>query len=336
MPAVQLPQTGWLNTSFSNNFARSCGLQQPSQSEPGVRSLPGCSRKPSKAQLYFYRRSDFGASYFGYKLANAGWRVRGCLRGSSRGFAGERDGAKRTRYNSEKQLVEWKLDLNKRTERLDTLKSEFRILLEFHAASFKDIDNKARYWLTVALPSFLALFSYLIKVQSSLGLPLLCAGYSLATCLAVATYYFSSILLSENVESGILAPPNRDFAGAKPMIEDDDKWASLEDEQVGELLRAIQINESANARKSGKLSRAEWSLFLAAPTATVLAAASAFAYTATSPFLSASVAGPATGVICTTTAAGVGIAVGAAVSAAFLGFRHRRLASKVKSTNSNP
>lgn len=228
------------------------------------------------------------------------------------------------------------LDSEKRTERLDALKTEFRILIEFHAISFNDLDNKARYWLTVTLPSFLALFGFLISEQSSLSAPLLCAGYSLATCLAAATYYFSSVLLSENVESGILTPPNRDFDDVKPMIEDDDKWDSLADRQVGELLRAIQINESANARKSERLSRAEWSLFRAAPTATVLAAGSAFAYAASSPILSLTPAGSATGNTATTAAAGTGFAVGAAVTAAFLGIRHHRLASKEKSTDCSP
>jgi len=197
-----------------------------------------------------------------------------------------------------------KLDLEKRTERLNALRLEFKSLIEFHAIGFKDLDDKARYWLTVTLPSFLALFGYLIKEQSVLDMPLLCAGYSLATWLVTATYYFSSVLLSQKVESGILSPPNRDFSEVKPMIEDDDKWSDLADKQVGELLRALQINESGNRRKSTKLSRAERSLFRAAPVATILAAAA--------------------GVIGTTATAGVGIAIGAAVTAAFLGFRHNR------------
>ena len=225
------------------------------------------------------------------------------------------------------------MEKEKRTDRLNLLKSKSHDLLKFHALGFKEIDEKARYWLTVALPSFLALFGYLIKAKSTLGTPLICAGYSLETCLAAATYYFSSVLLSQNVKSGILVPANRDFAAAKNMIDDDQKWATLADKQVGELLRAIQINEFANARKSGKLSCAEWSLFRAAPTATVLGAASALVYAAASPLLSAPTAGPTGGIIDTTAAAGIGVAVGASVNAAFLAVRHRRIASRSKTTD---
>ncbi|MEM8692444.1 MAG: hypothetical protein AAGG57_11230 [Pseudomonadota bacterium] len=217
------------------------------------------------------------------------------------------------------------MDQEKRVEKIDYLKSEFCSLIDFHAISFKDIENKARYWLTVTLPSFFALLGYLINDKSVLDLTLMLAGYALLTCLAVAIYYFSSVLISVRVESGVLVPPNRDLAEAKTAIEDDEKWVDLVDNQLGELLRTIKVNEAANSRKSQRLSFGECSLFRAAPTATVLAAASAFLYTATSPLLSLAPSGTPAGAVSAALAAGAGFGIGAAVTAAFLALRNRNL-----------
>lgn len=220
------------------------------------------------------------------------------------------------------------LSIEERNQRLNALRSEFRDLIEFHEKSFKDIDDKGRYWLTITLPAFLALFGYLINEPDSVSAPLLSAGCALATCLAITTFFFSSVLISERVESGILAPMNKDIDGLSGVVDDDKQWNDLPQHQAKELLRAIKVNEAANSRKSTKLSKAEWSLFRSAPAATVLAAGLTFVYTASGPLTGSATAGLSTRVISTSAAAGLGIGVGTIVAAAAIAIRHRCIASK--------
>lgn len=213
-------------------------------------------------------------------------------------------------------------------ERLKELVGEFRGLIEFHSASFKEIDDKARYWLTVTLPSFIALTGYLIEKASDVSSYLICAGYALSACLLVSTYLFSSTILSRRVESGILAPQSRTFSGSVHLLDSDEEWSALLIKQTEEVLRAIKNNEAQNARKSSRLRSAEISLFRGAPAAVTLAAGAAFAYTATSPLFRSATTGAATAVAdrgpsaAAVWAGAAGVAIGLGTAAAVVAFDH--------------
>lgn len=224
-----------------------------------------------------------------------------------------------------------------RIARLDLLKGEFRRLLDFHASSFKELDDKARYWLTITLPSFLALSAFLLESHSELGNPLIGAGTALATCLLASSIFFALVLLSSRIESGVLTPTNRDFESVREVLEDDDKWFSIVDDQAAQLLSAVKNNENANNKKSRRLSRAETSLFLATPTAVTLAAAcAALAYSAAGPFSGGSTAAASAGAIGgAASAVGIGFASGAVSTLAALAIRHLATLRK-KSTDSSP
>ena len=49
---------------------------------------------------------------------------------------------------------------NTRAQQLQQLFSDFEKGIKFHAISFREIDEKAKYWLTVALPSMFGLIGY--------------------------------------------------------------------------------------------------------------------------------------------------------------------------------
>ncbi|SFQ56597.1 hypothetical protein SAMN05421853_110102 [Roseivivax halotolerans] len=209
------------------------------------------------------------------------------------------------------------MTIEERTQRIGELRTEFKRLVEYHEGSFREIDAKAKYWLTVALPSFVALAGYLVKHGDVISLPLLVSGCALATCLLVSVYLFSSVLLSLRVESGILTPASRKFSDAECYIGTAEDWAELCELQAQELLNAITNNETQNAQKGRRLRRGEISLFRAVPAAICLAGGSAFAYAAASPRgFSAALTG-------TTTAGTVaGIAIGAGTAAVLIAFDH--------------
>jgi hypothetical protein len=210
-----------------------------------------------------------------------------------------------------------------RTERLAQVKVEFQKLLEFHAQSFVEIDGKAKYWLTLTLPSFVALMGYLLKEGSSMPLEQLTPGCALLGCLFISTILFSNVLVSRQVESGILAPRSRDIEDVNWYINDKDHWAELSEDQAAEMLRSIKNNETQNSLKSAELRRAEISLLRGAPTAICLAAGAAFLYAAACPSgLAASATGVCASGMATWAAAGAGIATAILTTAALILAHH--------------
>ncbi|QCO54843.1 hypothetical protein EOK75_02990 [Pseudorhodobacter turbinis] len=204
-------------------------------------------------------------------------------------------------------------------QRLNVVKAEFRKLLDFHEKSFAEIDTKARYWLTLTLPSFVALMGYMFKQGTTMSLPLLVANSALAACLFVSTILFSSVLVSRRVESGVLIPASRQIGDLAWYLETDENWAELHHDQAAEMLRSIANNETQNNFKAAQMRRGEVSLLRGAPTAICLAGGSALLYTTTCPSWLATVAtgigtsGPTTGSVAAT-----GIAIGVGTAAAFI------------------
>ena len=160
----------------------------------------------------------------------------------------------------------------KRAERLAQIKAEFQRLLEFHAQSFVEIDGKAKYWLTLTLPAFVALIGYLIKEGRGMPLELLVPSSALAVCLFISTFLFSSVLISRRVESGILAPESRKIGDVDWYLEKEEQWRELSIHQAAEMLRSIANNETQNSLKGSRLRLGEISLFRSTPTSICLAA----------------------------------------------------------------
>ena len=108
-------------------------------------------------------------------------------------------------------------------ERLAKLKLDFEKLLAFHEKSFAEIDAKAKYWLTITLPSFVALMGYLLNQGYANSPAFFVATCSLTCCLFASTILFSFVLISRQVESGILAPRSRDLRDVGWYLESDER-----------------------------------------------------------------------------------------------------------------
>ncbi len=210
----------------------------------------------------------------------------------------------------------------KRIERLTHIKTEFQRLLEFHAQSFAEIDGKAKYWLTLTLPAFVALMGYLLGDGSTMPIELFVPACSLASCLFISTIFFSSVLVSRRVESGILAPESRNISDVAWYLENEEQWAELSEDQTAEMLRSIKNNEDQNSLKAAHLRRGEISLLRGAPTSICLAASAAFLYTAACPSGLATTTGVCASGGTTWATTGTGVATSALTIAALILARH--------------
>lgn len=215
--------------------------------------------------------------------------------------------------------------MNDTIKKLDDVKCDFWTLYKFHEDSFRDIDAKARYWLTVSLPALIGLAGYLLEKYEALSVATTSLITAAMVVIALSILAFAATIRSSYVLSGVLAPPNRDIGGLDYFIENDENWLELKRDQLQELLRAIHNNESETNKKAKFLGLAETLLFVGLPAAAFLAASAAFAYTTTSPVWLGSLriplpAGPS-----------IGIACGLLVCIAIVCTVHRRyLSSKAK------
>jgi hypothetical protein len=202
-----------------------------------------------------------------------------------------------------------------KAERVAELRLSFQRLIDFHEASSKDIEAKAKYWLTAALPSFVALIGYLFKSLEAMPLPLLVAGCALAANLFVSTFLLSYTLTAQWIESGILIPTSIKVDDALYSVKSENRWSELQKDQLAELLRSIRHNQEGNAVKSHRLRLGEASLLRGAPASICVGAGCAFGYAAACPsgfsFSVPTVAG-----------AIAGIGVGLVVTAVFVGVAH--------------
>lgn len=199
--------------------------------------------------------------------------------------------------------------------KLRLLRNEFEKGIDFHAESFREIDAKAKYWLTLTLPGFLAILSYAFQKGSDLSLYLVTSFSSVAVCLVFSIFFFAKTLGSVRVESGILSPGEEGFESANYFLSTDESWAELEYDQVKEACRAFVENEQQNTRKSRHLRNGERLLFWGLPAASCLAVGATFLDATAGPSWLAPTAGAST-------AAATGIVIGAALTAALITFGH--------------
>lgn len=206
-----------------------------------------------------------------------------------------------------------------RDEKLLKLKAEFEKAMAFHAEGFKEIDDKAKYWLTICLPAFLGLVGYGFQTGAALSTYLIVIFSAVSVCLVAAIYFFASTLGSVAVQAGILLPGklgNRDFADTAYFLENERNWRELEEDQAKEMLSAAASNELQNKKKSANLNRAELLLFRGVPAAASLAACATFGYSSACP--------RGFGAASTAAAVAAGIAIGTAVAAALWFVAHAR------------
>ena len=201
-----------------------------------------------------------------------------------------------------------------REERLEKLKTEFEKAVAFHAESFKEIDEKAKHWLTICLPALLGLVGYGFQSGAALSIYLIVIFSAVSACLVASTYLFAATLGSVAVQAGVLLPGrpgNRCFADTIYFLKSESHWQELEEDQAKEMLSAAAANELQNEKKSVNLKRAELLLFRGLPAAASLAGFVTFGYNSACP-KGFSIAGGAT----------VGIVIGASLAAALLVFAH--------------
>lgn len=201
-----------------------------------------------------------------------------------------------------------------RTLRLSQVFADFEKGVQFHALSFREIDEKAKYWLTLALPSLFGLIGYGFQKGQELSPYLEVVFSSVSVCLFCAIYYFARTLGTETVRAGITRPDSSNFVDVYYFFESTENWVEYNEFKVKTAFEALDFNESCNYRKSGRLKSAEALLFIGVPGSSFLAVCLAFAdsrvahgWWSTTP---ASVA--------------IGIAVGILVAAAILLFAHNR------------
>lgn len=198
-------------------------------------------------------------------------------------------------------------------ERLGELHEDFQKINRFHETSFREIDAKTKYWLTVSLPTFIALAGLLSKEAGSLDLPLVVAGYALEATLFVSIILLSWALGTRPIECGILRPSEPRYDYIAYFLESDERWLELQRDRLEHLLISISNNEQQNSKKSNWLSKGEASLLRGSPTAICVGAGVPFGYTAACP------SGLA---ISTASGAIAGVIIGLFVSAVFVAIVH--------------
>lgn len=155
--------------------------------------------------------------------------------------------------------------LEKKLKRTEELKTEFQRSLDFFNDSFEYIDNKARYWLTLILPSLVALAGYLLNNFEKLPSIIVLLASASAVILLAATWHLSSVLISKEIDSGIISPVSGKVDDISPYTETDEKWLELLQNQIEAKLLAEVENSKTLEEKSKSMNYAEVCLFRTLP-----------------------------------------------------------------------
>ncbi|WP_417268549.1 hypothetical protein [Celeribacter baekdonensis] len=200
-------------------------------------------------------------------------------------------------------------------QRTQVILDDLRRGLEFHASSFREIDEKAKYWLTVSVPSLIGLSGYAFQKGFDLSPYLLSLIIAVAICLFAAVYFFAATIGSSSISAGILIPEDQKVESCLYYSQSTEKWEQYETLRVAKTLSALLSNERQNMRKGSRLQVAEALLFRGVPAAACAAAICA-------ALVDACVA-HGRGIGPTATIA-TGIAIGTGTAAAFWIATHRR------------
>ncbi|MFP4304435.1 MAG: hypothetical protein ACLFQF_06080 [Rhodosalinus sp.] len=194
------------------------------------------------------------------------------------------------------------------TERLDYLRGEFKELIAFHAESFKDIDNKAKYWLTICVPALIGATGYMLEEWPDLSQSTVSLISATIVQLTIAVVFFGRTIRSCYVDSGLVAPESRKMVDTHYFFEGKKRWIELKYIQAEQLLAAVANNEAATNKKSKLLGIAESLLFLGLPATATLVAGAAFAHSTACP------TGSTTIFAVLPSAPVIGVAAGSAIS----------------------
>ena len=157
-------------------------------------------------------------------------------------------------------------------ERKQHILDDLRRGLEFHASSFKEIDDKAKYWLTVSVPSLIGASGYALQMGFSLSPYLLSMMDAVLICLFAAVYFFAATIGSITVSAGILIPEDQKAESCLYYAQSQENWEQYEALRVKITLSALLQNERQTQRKGRHLLVAEALLFRGVPTAACAAA----------------------------------------------------------------
>lgn len=157
-------------------------------------------------------------------------------------------------------------------ERKQHILDDLRRGLEFHASSFREIDEKAKYWLTVSVPSLIGSSGYALQMGFSLSPYLLSMMVAVVICLFAAVYFFAATIGSSKISAGIVLPKDHKAESCLYYAQSHESWAQYEALRVGHTLSAVLQNEKQNKRKGRHLQVAEALLFRGVPTAACAAA----------------------------------------------------------------
>lgn len=152
-------------------------------------------------------------------------------------------------------------------ERTRHILDDLRRGLEFHASSFREIDEKAKYWLTISVPSLIGLSGYVFQKGLSLSPYLLSLIIAAVICLFVAVYFFAATIGVSSISAGILIPEDQKAESCLYYSRSAEDWGQYETLRVGNTLSALLSNEQQNKRKGSRLQVAEALLFRGVPTA---------------------------------------------------------------------
>jgi hypothetical protein len=207
------------------------------------------------------------------------------------------------------------MEENSRSKMMKQLIADFEKGIQFHAVSFREIDDKAKYWLTLALPSLFGLIGYGFQQGQELSPYLMAVFSSVSVCLFAAIYFFARTLDSVSVSGGIARPQSSEFNDLFYFLENPAHWTEYEEEKAKTAFEALELNERCNERKALRLKYAERLLFLGVPSAAFLTVGLAFADSRITHWWPGTAAASVT----------AGIVVGASVSATLLIVAHRRI-----------
>lgn len=200
-------------------------------------------------------------------------------------------------------------------KRTHEILDDLRRGLEFHASSFREIDEKAKYWLTVSVPSLIGLSGYAFQKGFDLSPYFLSLIIAVVICLFAAVYFFAATIGSSSISAGIVMPKDQKAESCLYYSQSAETWEQYETLRVSNALSALLSNERQNKRKGSHLQVAEALLFRGVPTAACVAAICA-------TLIDVCVA-HGRGIGPTATIA-TGIAIGTGTAAAFWIFAHRR------------
>lgn len=166
------------------------------------------------------------------------------------------------------------MDLKEKAERLCHLREEYRNGLEFHRIEFSEIEKKVKYYITVLVPSFLAIGGYTFRDLPDTGEQMSAYFACLLTILFFAILMLALSLKARGTDAGILRPDPPEVSSMAYYLDGDDaRWLMLLEAETQEALNSFAKNEHENKKKSGWLLRGEVTLFFGVPFAPFVAVA---------------------------------------------------------------